>query len=167
MKKLLILLLLFSFFFFFFSYLSRYNKACVETCVKVNKIYDDIYDNLSHLSHFLRLSRYSEICVKIYVRTCVKIYKIYDNIYDRCYYYGGMRFNDINRFNIKAFFTPFLFFLSRLSRYDKAYDKVCVEAYVKTDKVYDNICDKYYYYNEERFSDINKLDIKDIIIFFN
>ena len=74
-----------------------------------------------------------------------------------------MRFSGINGFDIKAFlsfFPPFLFCLSYLSRYNKICDKVYI-------KIYDNICDKYCYYNKERFNNINKFNIKNIIIFFN
>ena len=80
-----------------------------------------------------------------------------------------MKFNNINKFNIKASLSSFLFFLfrlSHLSRYNKACDKIYVKAYVKSDKTCDNIYDKYYYYNKGKFSNINKFNIKDIIIFF-
>ena len=73
MKKLSIFL-----FFYFLSYfprLSRYDKVCVKVYIKIDKIYDNIYNGLPRFFYFLRLSRYSETCVKIYVKPCVKIYK--------------------------------------------------------------------------------------------
>ena len=59
-----------------------------------------------------------------------------------------MRFNNINKFNIKISFSFLLFlllFLLRLSRYNKIYNKIYVKIYVKIDKIYYNICDKCYY----------------------
>ena len=148
----------------------------IKVYAEVDKACDNIYNDLSYLSHlfyFSRLFRYNKICGKIYAEAYAKADKIYDNICDKCYYYSEKRFNNINKFNIKAFFFYlFLFFfrlsrLSRLSRYNEVCDKTCVKTYIKIDKTYNNICDKCYYYNKKRFNDINELDIKNIIIFFN
>ena len=102
------IIIFFSFFFLsflFYSsrllYLSRQNKICVKTYVKIDKIYDYICDNLSHLFYFPRLSRYNKICDKICVKIYVEINKIYDNICDKYYYYNNIFFNNINIFNIK------------------------------------------------------------------
>ena len=163
---------------FFLSFLSyslylpyspRYNKAYTKTYVKADKACDNAYDNLSYLFYPSRLSRYNKVYVEACVKVYVKVYKICDNSCDRYYYYNKMRFNDINKFNIKALFPPFLS-LSSYSfyspRYNRAYGKACVEAYAKVDKAYDDICDRYYYYNEKRFNNINKFNVKDIINFF-
>ena len=59
-----------------------------------------------------------------------------------------MKFNNINKFDIKTFLSPFLSFLPRLP-YLPRYNKI-----------YDNAYDKYYYYNKEKFNNINKFNIK-------
>ena len=92
-----------------------------------------------------------------------------DDICDKCYYYNKIKFNNINEFDIKAFFLSFLFFLfhlSHLSRYNNIYDKICVKIYTKIDKAYNNIYNKCYYYNKEKLNNINKFNIKNIIKIF-
>ena len=80
-----------------------------------------------------------------------------------------MRFNNINKLNIKAFLSFFSFFssyLSHLSYYNKTCDKIYDKTYIKADKICDNAYNKCYYYNKKRFNNINKSNIKNIIIFF-
>ena len=118
-----------------------------------------------YLFYFSRLFCYNKICDKIYIKTCVKA----DKICDKYYCYNKEKFNNINKFNIKVFFSSFLSLLSRLSRlsrYNKICDKIYAKIYVKINKACDNAYDKYYYYNKKRFNNINKFNIKNIITFF-
>ena len=77
-----------------------------------------------------------------YNKACVKADKACDNICD-------------NSFHLSYSPRPL-----RSSRYNEICDKAYIKAYVKVDKTYNDICDKYYYYNKEKFSDINKSNIK-------
>ena len=168
----------FSFIIFFLSflfylsrllYLPRYNKTYIKVYVKADKAYNNICDNLFYLFYSSRLSRYNKTYVKIYVKVYIKTYKIYNNTYDKCYYYNRVRFNNINKFNIKASFPPLLSlssYLPRLSYYNKIYNKIYIKICVKTNKIYDNAYDKCYYYNKKKFNNINIFDIKNIITFF-
>ena len=65
---------------------------------------------LSYLSYLSRLlsPRYNKACDKAYAKACVKVYKTYDNICDKYYCYNKMKFNNINKFNIRGFFLPLL-----------------------------------------------------------
>ena len=88
-----------------FSRSPRYNK----TYAKINKTYDNIYDNsfyLLYLFRLLRLPRYDKIYNKTYAETYVKIDKTYDNTCGEYYCYNKEKFNNINKLNIKVFFPP-------------------------------------------------------------
>ena len=123
---------------------------------------------LFYLSRLFRQSRlfyYNEICDKSYIKAYVETYKVYDNICDKYYYYNEVRFNNINKFDIKDSLLPLLSHFSYLLRFPRfsrlsRYNEICNEIYVKAYKIYDNICDKCYYCDKARFNDINKSNIK-------
>ena len=123
----------------------------------------------SYLFYLPRLPRYNKVCDKAYAKAYAKTDKACDNICDKYYYYNEKRFNNINKFNIKAFFPLFLFlsfYLSRLSRYNEICDKAYIKTYVEINKICDNAYNRYYCYDKEKFNNINKPNIRDIITFF-